>query len=400
MRMNDSMGETTRNIWNDNGGERVAPKPKKKRWKGVVSFLLVLLAVMGVMVLAAYRDGTGFDVLRRYLNYGAAERSVEESVYDYDGGASMRFAAVENCLVALSENSLQILSPDGEEVWAAALSMKTPALESGGGLAVAYDVGGTVLHVVNAYGEVMTLEEDVPIIAASLNEAGWLAVTAEKQNYKGCVRVYDPGMELVFEFNSSRRFVMDACVTGEGKGLAAVTLGQTDGVFVNSIVLYNLTQTEPTASYDVPDGLVAALEGKGDRIVTVTDTELTHAGTDGEILSDFSFAGEFLREFELDGDGFSVLHLGRYSSGSAGRLVSLDDDGKVLGQLDVNEEVLDISAAGRYLAVLYADRLVVYNASLQIYGSLAGFDQADRILMRPDGSVLLLGAETARLFLP
>jgi len=65
------MADTTRNIWNDNGGERIAPKPKKQRWKGVLLFLLILVAVLLVMLLAAYRDGTGFDVLRRYLQYGA-----------------------------------------------------------------------------------------------------------------------------------------------------------------------------------------------------------------------------------------------------------------------------------------------------------------------------------------
>ena len=75
-------------------------------------------------------------------------------------------------------------------------------------------------------------------------------------------------------------------------------------------------------------------------------------------------------------------------------------DGTQLGSLDVKEEILDISAAGRYLAVLYADRVVVYNPDLQVYASLTGIDQARGVLMRPDGSVLLLGAESAHLFLP
>ena len=396
------MADTTRNIWNDNGGERIAPKPKKNPLKGILTFVLILLTVLVVMLLAAYRDGTGFDVLRRYLNYGVVERSTEESVYDYDGGASMRFAAVEDCLAALTENSLQILSPDGKEVWGVQLNLRNPALVSGGGLAAAYDVGGTLLYVVNAYGEVMKLEvhAEEPLISVNLNEDGWLAVTSEKKNHKGWVRVYNPEMELMFEFNSSRRFVLDACVTGGGTGLAAVTLGQEDGAFVNSIVLYDLKREDPVATYNVADSLVLAAEGKHSRIVTVTESVLTHAKTDGTILSEFSFENEFLRDFSLDGETFSVLHLGRYSSGSAGRLVSVNDDGEVLGVLDVNEEILDISAAGRYLAVLYADGVVVYNAALQAYGELEGFDQADGVLMRTDGSVLLLGEETAHLFLP
>ena len=49
------MADTTRNIWNDNGGERVAPRQKKKRWKGVLSFLLILLQSVHIL-LADYAD--------------------------------------------------------------------------------------------------------------------------------------------------------------------------------------------------------------------------------------------------------------------------------------------------------------------------------------------------------
>lgn len=33
-------------------------------------FLLVLIAVLGLVLVAAWRDGTGFDALRRYFAYG------------------------------------------------------------------------------------------------------------------------------------------------------------------------------------------------------------------------------------------------------------------------------------------------------------------------------------------
>ena len=92
--------------------------------------------------------------------------------------------------------------------------------------------------------------------------------------------------------------------------------------------------------------------------------------------------------------------LNRYRSGSVGRLVTVDKDGEVLGYLDVREEVLDISASGRYLAVLYSDRLAVYNQDLQPYATLQGTGDARGVLMRSDGSALLLSAGSASLFLP
>ena len=66
----------------------------------------------------------------------------------------------------------------------------------------------------------------------------------------------------------------------------------------------------------------------------------------------------------------------------------------------LREEVLDLSAAGRYLSVLYTDRCVIYSSALQEYASLVGTDGIRAVLQRADGSALLLGAEEARLFVP
>lgn len=102
----------------------------------------------------------------------------------------------------------------------------------------------------------------------------------------------------------------------------------------------------------------------------------------------------------MHGDGFTALLLNRYKSGGVGRLVTVDTDGQEIAALDVNEEILSISAAGRYLAVLYMDSVVIYTEELEIYAQLEGTDYARSVLMRQDGSALLLAAESAHLFLP
>ena len=48
----------------------------------------------------------------------------------------------------------------------------------------------------------------------------------------------------------------------------------------------------------------------------------------------------------------------------------------------MNEEILSISAAGRYLAVLYMDSVVIYTEELEIYAQLEGTDYARSVLMR------------------
>ena len=182
--------------------------------------------------------------------------------------------------------------------------------------------------------------------------------------------------------------------------LAAVTLGQEDSVFVSNVVLYRLDQEEPAADYDISDGLVMAIGQQDSRLVTVSDTCLTYAGQDGEIRATYSYSGSYLREYDLNGDGFAALLLNRYRSGSVGRLVTVDTDGQEIASLDVNEEILSISSAGSYLAVLYMDSVVIYTEELEPYAALEGTDYARSVLMRQDGSALLLASDSARLFLP
>ena len=395
------MADTTKDIWNDDDGEEQKPK-KRRKLSGIALFLLTLVVVLGVVLVAAYRDGTGFDVLRRYFSYSREEKASGDAGYDYDASSSNRFAALGDTLVVLSDTSLKLLGQGGEELWSANVQMKAPALATGGGRAVAYDVGGRELYVLDEKGEVASFEmnEEEPLIAATLNGKGWLAVTAEKQNYKACVSVYNAKMEKVFDFNSSRRFVSDACVTDDCAYLAAVTLGQEDGTFVSNIVLYDLTQTEPVANYSVRDGLVTSITQQSGKLVTVSDNKLTIADTAGQIAGEYSYGGAYLREYDCGGDGYTVLLLNRYQSGSVGRLVTVGTDGEELASLDVHEEVLSVSAAGRYVAVLYTDSLVVYNPDLQAYATLKGTGYAKEALVRADGSALLIASESARLFLP
>ena len=77
-----------------------------------------------------------------------------------------------------------------------------------------------------------------------------------------------------------------------------------------------------------------------------------------------------------------------------------DASGQAVGALDIGEQVLSLSAAGRYIAVLTADRLDIYTSDLRLYDSLSGTQNAQKVLMRADGTAMLIGAKTARLYIP
>lgn len=397
------MAERSKDIWNDDDGAGEARRAEKRssRLRRFAVFALALAAVLAVVLAAAYRDGTGFDALRRYLNYG---RSGEER-YRYDASSSNRFAALGDQLVVLSDNAVRLLNREGGETWSAQVKMSAPALSQSGGRVAAYDVGGRTLYVLDGHGEVFHLEteESETLISATLNAKGMLAVTSQRPNAKGAVTVYSADMtRVVFDMTSGERFVTEARVSDDGNTLAAVRLGQEDGVFISSVVLYDLREageTAPFAQYSIPDGLALSTGQQEGKLVTVTDTCVVSATYGGKAAAAYDCGGAYLRSYSL-GENFTALLLNRYRAGNVGRLVTLDAGGAELGSLEIHEEVRGLSAAGRYLAVLYTDRLVVYNESLQVYASLRGITGISQALMRTDGSVLLIGTDSASQFLP
>ena len=369
------------------------------KWLRAVLSAMILVLVLAVVILAAYRDGTGFDFLRRWFAYGTSEKA---SSYAYDAAGNNRFALLGGGMAVLSGTELRILAADGTVALSKPLNMRSPALETAGDLAVAYDVGGTELWLVNSAGEELlhiSRPADLPLIAATVNQAGYLAVTAEKNGCKGCVSVYDPAQTLIFEFNSVERFVTDARVAEDGRTLTAVTLGQDSGSFVSRMVVYDLTRTEPQAGWSVTGGVLLALEEVGGRMAAVCDTVIAFGDAAGKTYGEYHYDGTYLRDWSVGGD-YTVLRLNRYYAGSIGRIVTVDLNGEERASLDVNEEVISVSAAGRYIAVLYAGRVVVYTSDLTEYARMEGTERAKSVLMCDDGSVLVLESEHGIRFLP
>ena len=98
---------------------------------------------------------------------------------------------------------------------------------------------------------------------ASLSGSGDLTLTTSKSGYKSAVTVYDASFTPRFTFNSSDRYVADACLFADGKHLAAVTLGEADGAFASTLTIYSLTSEMPLATNTLTGSLVLSLQNLG-----------------------------------------------------------------------------------------------------------------------------------------
>ena len=121
---------------------------------------------------------------------------------------------------------------------------------------------------------------------------------------------------------------------------------------------------------------------------------------DGTEAGSYSYNWRYLKGYALDGDRGCSLLLGRYRAGTEADLVNVDFSGQETASLELNCQVLSMSAAGRYLSVLTVDQLTIYSDDLREYHITEELQGARKVLQRPDGSALLIAGETARLYLP
>ena len=143
-----------------------------------------------------------------------------------------------------------------------------------------------------------------------------------------------------------------------------------------------------------------ALRWDSSGIWVLGETGLSILSPSGEVTGYAGYGGLYLKDFSLTGDGTAALLLGRYRAGTDSQLWTVSPDGTTRAALPVEEQVLSLSAAGRYVGLLTADRLDVYDQNLEPYSTLEGTQGAQKVLQQADGSAMLIANAAAWLYLP
>ena len=400
------MKKDTRNIYDLQPGDlqeeqprRVQQRKKPRKW---LRLLLAVLVVLAVVAAAVLWDANSFDGLRRSIIYARAEKDETgcAKLYYYENDATSRFAALDGSLVTVAANQLRVLDERSQVLYQTSVRFLHPDLVSGGDVAVAYDIGGTTMYVLNSKGLCWQQETEGELISVSVNPHGYVTAAYNKSGAKAAVTVWDHDGQEKFTFNSSQRFAMTAALSQDDRTLATVTMGQADGKFQSFLVLYRINSEKEVTTVPVDGGVVYALETMQRAFCAVTEQGLYLLDENGALKASYSYGGQYLRRCVAGDGGWMTVLLSRYKSGGYASLITVDDSGNELGGCDIDGEVLDVSSAGRYVAVLLSDRLVIYDKYLTEVATLPDVSEARAILMRSDGSAVMAGAAGASLYLP
>jgi len=327
--------------------------------------------------------------------FSSLEPAVTADEYHFDVGRSRVFADLGGSLAAAGTLGIQILDAGGSETLRDSFRMSSPAISARDGRAVAFDIGGTSVRVVNGTGIVASIETNGAIVSASINRNGWFCVcTQESGGSRGIVRAYDDRGRGVYEVNMATGYVLSAALSPDNRSLAILNLAD-DG---SRITFYSLNSENADRVFSLPGQLIIDMWYlPGGDLLAVSTESLVIAGRDNESAELYGFSGRRLGGYAFNGS-FIALHLLDYGVGHRGRLVTLVDTGQLLGEIETDTEIISMSAGDGYLAVLRNDNLVLYDDALnklQQSGKAVSTAGSSKVLAMGDGTTLAAGDHSA-----
>jgi len=280
--------------------------------------------------------------------------------------------------------------------------MTAPALNVSGKYAVVYDVGGKILLLLKDSELIQKLEMpgELTILSATVNEKGWVAVTSKEGGYKGVVTVYDPAFEAVLAIRLSSRYVSDAVVTPDCRGVYVISPGQAEGAFCNTLLYYTLSSREaPTRELSLGSNVIRSIRcGKqcwimGDKSLMILDSSCV-------ITASYDYDGRYLKMGSLQGDDFASLFLSVSDSGTGGTLVTVDNEGVPYAELHFAGQTLALAAQNETIAVLTTGDLYTTTRTLEQYTAESNQRGIRNVAVYADGSIATITSASVGLYFP
>lgn len=365
-------------------------KKNRLRVFGIAAAVLVIAAVAAVLIVcrgdlsaAGLRDGL------RTLTGG----SPLAETYSYDGGEGCLVRVLDESLAVVNTTGAQVFGRDGAMLFSCSLEMSTPAVAACGNYAVVYDVGGTALAAFTSEKVTAMLPAEGKIISASVNSTGWFAVCMTENTYTSSVTVYNPEGTAVYRWYAADGYAAAAAVTEKG-GTLAVAVYDVGGTVV---VCMDLDSTDEVSRTELAGTAVLDLWWSGtDALAAATDAGFTALDRTGRVTAQVPAEAACLLSYARM-DGATAFVSADYEGSTDAVLWTVSDDGRLLGTAAIKTPDAPVSAAGRYIAVLCADTVEVYNKHVQQQSVYTGADGAASAAVLRNGTALAAGGYYAWL---
>jgi len=157
----------------------------------------------------------------------------ETNVIPYEHASNAGYISHNSNIIATRANYIAEFNRKGKIIWETATSITEPVTDASGDYIVLADEGGKGICLYYKNKLVYSIQAQNPILTVDVSASGDVAVTTEKEFYKGAVEVFNKNGRQVFSWNSGSEYVLNAAISEASRRLAIVLLNADNNVKTN-----------------------------------------------------------------------------------------------------------------------------------------------------------------------
>lgn len=377
----------------------MSAKPQKtKHFSGRFAIFTTILLFVCTIIFLNTKFSSGSMRRIAYWIFNGVQGDATESSITFDSNEYNKYTVLNGNLCVVAPEKVSTYKLSGKQNISLPVLLRSPAVATSNQYCIAYDLGGLNFYVVNSNKLLFSETCESKILNVNANKSGDFSVVTDGTDCKNLVTFYNSEFLPFYKFHSSDNYVADAAISPNGKDAAIVTYGAKDGNFSSTLCLAHTNENGFFKTVSLDDCVLFHISYLTDKkIILVCDKATLLYDSEGNLISSVSNNGLSVKAF-ASGDKQTAILLDNYINGGNCKLILINKSGEKEFEVDFDTDVFSISSAGKYTAVQFSDKCVVYDNTGEIYCEFLIPATITRCISNKDGSVISVGENFATLY--
>lgn len=348
--------------------QRLKARKRDNRWKSVIVCLVLGGAIIiGLLVLfdlkgASIRDESG----KLSLN---VEQGFPYSIENTSSSKNL-LKATKDQLVLLNGTLLEFINPaNGKAIKSEVHFFSNPVFDVNGKYVLTFDQGRTKLRVDTAANTIFENELEQNIITAAIGRDGTFAVATVPERGDSQLAVYSKSLNELFTWNSMDGYIIEIDLSTDGNFAAVAAVTSVDGSLKTKVHVFHIKKQKEISVFEFAGASAPVIHYvSGNDFFVMTADCLSYISNNKEKTDLLTAGGQTLLDYSFNDTGVLSLLYTKYDSVSSTVLACYSKNGKIVYSNELTESVKRIYSSRSAVAVLFSDRVEIYNQK----GALAG----------------------------
>lgn len=319
----------------------------------IVLLVFILFAFTSILVFRNDITIENFQMIMKALPLGGNSAYNYNEEFPVNANSSDNVFMLRNNLAVVGNDNISLYELSGQKLFSYNFSYSSPAVDYDKHNIVVYDVTGNELSIFNSFSKIYSESFPYSVRSADINENG-LAVLTNEKTYRSALYVYSKNYDKrLFEYYSADSYLTSIALSNNAKKVLATSTQSLDGSFLSKVKLFDVSSEDVLHVKEITNEIPVSSGYSDDNssIFVITDSGIHFYDDKLNETKFYKFNQSKIVDFYQD-QNLIIFTERKNISGNSMKLTCFKKSGEMLFNLDVVDEISDISVGNNVIFAL------------------------------------------------